>query len=472
MNLGYSRISQDRGGKRAGVETQREDIETLADSDGVELDELLEDNDKSATDLSKPRDDFERLCELVAAGRVERVYIWHADRLYRTYEDLLRLRDLAVRHPFTIRAKQHADIVLHTPDGLFTAMLLAGLAVREIGHKSERQRAAERKRASDGRPSSGGTRPLGYLADKMTIDPDEADALRTAAADLLAGGTLAQAARNVSAVVGRRIAPSTLRDCLTGPRIAGYRQYLSAADRRSGKTTPELAPAQWPAILDAETWSSLRTTMLDPARKRTRPSRRGLLSALLACDVCGLRLVSGTVTSGGKETDLYRCSGTSGCGRNTVTAAHVDAIVEEWARKRAESSTAVAARRVELARAAAHVDDAAASVEELEAKLVALAEMWADDKLSDAAYEAARTKVDARLDAARRDGAARVRRRAADRLLRDAATDWDGRTVEERRTVIRALAERVGVDIVVKPGRRGYRFDAERVEFRKAKRAA
>ena len=465
MNLGYSRISQDRAGKRAGVETQRDDIEGLADADGVELDELLEDNDKSATDLTKPRDDFERLCELLAAGRVERVYIWHADRLYRTYEDLLRLRDLAVRKPFTIRAKQHADVILHTPDGFFNAMLLAGLSVREIGHKSERQAAAERKRASNGRPSSGGTRPLGYLADKMTVDPDEADALRAAAAYILGGGVLAQAARDVSAVVGRRIHPSTLRDALTGPRAAGYRQYRSAADRRNGKTTAELSPAQWPAILDPETWTTLRALLLDPERKRTRPSRAGLLSTLLVCDVCGLRLVSGNAG------ELYRCSGTSGCGRNTVTASHVDAIVEEWARHRAARAVAIADRRVELARGSAHVDDAAASVEQLQARLVALASLLGEGAMSDEEWKAARAPVLARIDAAKRDGATRVRRRAADRLLRDAATDWDALTVEHRRTVIRHLSESVGVDIVVKPGRRGYRFDPERVEFRKPERA-
>lgn len=75
MDIGYSRISKDRAGQRAGVERQRDDIVDLAATDDVELDELLEDNDKSATDLTKPRPDFERLCELLAAGRVDRALV-------------------------------------------------------------------------------------------------------------------------------------------------------------------------------------------------------------------------------------------------------------------------------------------------------------------------------------------------------------------------------------------------------------
>ena len=79
----YLRLSQDRTGEGAAVERQDADGRLLAAAKHWPIAGVFSDNDRSATDESVTRDDFEKMIKLVEAGTVRRIIVWHLDRLVR-----------------------------------------------------------------------------------------------------------------------------------------------------------------------------------------------------------------------------------------------------------------------------------------------------------------------------------------------------------------------------------------------------
>ena len=167
-----------------------------------------------------------------------------------------------------------------------------------------RVRRAMRQLAAEGRPNGG--RVFGYVPalgpdgrKTRAIAAEEAAAIRWAAAQILAGNTLASVARSFDAQglahvrKGRSWSPTHIRNLVTNPAVAGLRPGPEGG----------LVAAVWPAILDADTWRCTCAALTRPVtlvrsdgiryrttRKR-RPSRRHLLSAGLAeCGVCGAPL--------------------------------------------------------------------------------------------------------------------------------------------------------------------------------------
>lgn len=77
--------------------------------------------------------------------------------------------------------------------------ILASVARGEVDRKGVRQRAARVQAARKGQPVKWSHRPFGYEDDKVTPRPDEAEAVRVAATQLLSGGTLRSVARQWNA---------------------------------------------------------------------------------------------------------------------------------------------------------------------------------------------------------------------------------------------------------------------------------
>jgi hypothetical protein len=115
-----------------------------------------------------------------------------------------------------------------------------------------RLRSKHAELLAQGAPS-GGTRRFGLTNVKRAPDghtyleeePDEADAIREAARDILAGTSVREICRRweaegVRGTRGARLSPQVVNGIMTSEWVAG---------RRAGK------PAQWPAILDEETWA-------------------------------------------------------------------------------------------------------------------------------------------------------------------------------------------------------------------------
>src|SRR5690606_24597765 len=111
---------------------------------------------------------------------------WDLHRTLRTGRDRLRMLELGKRHGITIALVRGNDMDLSTPAGRLAADILGAVALNEIEVKADRQKRANQQAAAMGR-WTGGRRPFGYAPDGKTIRPAEADAVRAAYHDYLAG---------------------------------------------------------------------------------------------------------------------------------------------------------------------------------------------------------------------------------------------------------------------------------------------
>jgi len=296
----YSRIGDDPRGLAAGVDRQTEECRALAAARGVDVLEVIEDNDISASS-GKRHPGFQRVLELIEARIVDTVVIWHTDRLYRLPRDLEPLIALADVRKLRFLTLTASDIDLNTPSGRMVARMLAAASANEVEHKAERQRSASDQRAARGVTT---VRP-GYDfrrdGDRLMTEPHEAEVLREAARRVLAGESL----RGVAADFNARGVPSPsavqadrqraaskepkltvktwngtgLRRALQRPSLAGLRVHRGAI----------IGEAQGDAILDRDTWDRLIALLTDPTRAPGKVGRgpQHLLSGIATCGLCG-----------------------------------------------------------------------------------------------------------------------------------------------------------------------------------------
>ena len=308
----YARLSLDRDGSGAAVERQQADCEAMAEAEGIEVVEVLVDNDISAYS-GKARPAFERLLDLAQSGEVDVVIVWAIDRLYRRVADLGRVVEACKPHGVAVLAVKSGRIDLSTADGRLHAGLLAEVAEHESAKKGERMSARWEQRARrDGvaataacpfgwrwaDPCPGGDdcehatkcpvgvdthRPRAGGRKGRVVDPAAAAAVRWAAQWVADGGSLAAAALRLreQGFTGSRGTPMDarrLREALLAPRSAGLTTL-------HGEVVGDNAEG---AILTRELWEQVRAVLDDPKR-RTKPGRpaRHLLTGLIVCGRCG-----------------------------------------------------------------------------------------------------------------------------------------------------------------------------------------
>jgi hypothetical protein len=398
---------------------------------------------------------------MIKAGEINGVYAWHPDRLYRSMRDLEDLVDLVDANDLLVRTVRAGEIDLGTASGRMMARVVGSMARYESEHKADRQARKHTELAEAGKPSGGGRRPIGYEADQVTINPTEADAIRVAAQEILAGETVAAAARNMSARLGRTVKPTILRGILTGPRVAGMRQHVPMADRRRGVTAGKLTQATWPAILDDKTWTDLRNILLDPRRRKTRPPRTHLLTSVLRCGICGYPLLGGN--------GAYKCATShGGCGRIGVTMAPVEAIVTEWVRSIIDDPQVTAWLTAALHPPAANeTHDTTAAIK---ARQETLAKMFADGDIDADEWRVARDQLDMRLTSAQTYDAESSHRAQIASRTASVLEAWDEASTAERRAAIGAVLKAKGLQIVIqeRSRRNGPKFDPGRISIQPA----
>ena len=86
------------------------------------------------------------------------------------------------------------DIDLGNDDSTFSARVLAAVAAKESGRKSERLKRKARENAEAGKPN-GGIRPFGYDKSQLTIVGPEAAVIRQRAERYLAGESMGSLTR-------------------------------------------------------------------------------------------------------------------------------------------------------------------------------------------------------------------------------------------------------------------------------------
>ena len=452
----YARISSDRERDGLGVARQVEDCKRLAERKGWQVVEQYVDDDVSAWSGRK-RPQYTRSLDDLETGLIDGLLVYDLDRLHRQPSELESFIDMCARLRLTNVASVSGDIDLTTSDGQFPARILGAVAKKESDDKSRRIRRKHEELAANGKVSGGGSRPYGYEADKLTVRPAEAAIVKECAQRLLAGEPVLSIVRSlneqeVPAAQGGRWAPQSLRRMLGSPRISGQRIH-------NGEI---VATAEWPAIISAEDGAKIRALLANPERRTNKAARRYLLGGLLACSHCGERLVARPRTGGQRRYACAKGEGFSGCGKTYISAEDLERFVTEAVLHRLDSGElqrAIERRQ----RSAPDAQRWWQEAEAAQAQLDELAAAYGQRRFSMQEWMAARTPIEQRLTAARRELAKVSRSNVLDRYVGNGAglrADWDALDLSQQHAIVAAVLDHV----VVGPGRRGYnRFDESRL---------
>jgi DNA invertase Pin-like site-specific DNA recombinase len=503
----------DREGAGLGVERQIEDCLALIRDRGWTLIETFADNDISAYS-GKPRPSYRRLLSVMKAGEIDAVVAWHMDRLQRSPRDLEEWIEVCEGNRITTATVRAGDIDLETASGRMVARLLGAAARHESEQKSERVRRARQQAAASG--AAHGPLGYGYNSDQ-TINLNEATVIREVADRLLAGETLYALATDLnnrqvptpgagtwtfrtvnrvlagaagkglppaiieevaarsatgespaklaSDLTARGIAPpiggwrtANLRTMIRRGTLCGWREWEQGG-RGAGKGEL-IARGEWAPILTKEQTEQIRALLDDAARNtRGRPHTKRLLTGVLFCGRCGGPMGGSLDSRSGKA--RYACMSQPGmdrCGRCTVMAIPVDQMIEAAVLEVLSSSNLRSSQRP--ANESAH----AAMAELAEARRLRdeLIRERATGTITSAEWAAARPIIDARIRRAEHAAGQlhHVTVLSAMPSGRAAGKWWKAAATEQRRTVIRALIDRVVIDPAAKGGNR---FDPTRV---------
>lgn len=320
----YARISSDQDGTALGVGRQLEDCRRLAVELGWPVADEYVDNDISAY-TGKRRPEYRRLLEDIAEGHRDAVIAYHADRLTRRPIELEHfLGVLETAHVRHVRFASGGEVDITNGDGLMVLRMLAAVAANESAAKSRRIRRKLDQVAASGMPHGGYRRPFGYEDDKITIRESEAEIIRTLADRYIAGESMRSLATwlgesGIRTVNGGPWLSGTLTQLLVSGRIAGLRRHRGEI----------LGPAAWKSIITQRQRERILARQDQIKVTRERSPRRYLLSGLLRCGRCGNRLFSAPRPDARRRYVCLNGPDHRGCGRLTVVAEPLEALITE-----------------------------------------------------------------------------------------------------------------------------------------------
>ncbi|HYK95592.1 MAG TPA: recombinase family protein [Candidatus Dormibacteraeota bacterium] len=453
----YARISSDPEGDRLGVTRQREDCERLAAAKGWPVADTYTDDDRSAYS-GKPRPEYRRLLDDIAAHAVDAVLVYNLDRLHRQPRELEAFFDIVDAAKLVNLASVEGDINLGSSDGRFQARIMGAMARKSSDDASRRIRRKLLQNALDGKPTGGGTRPFGYRPDRVSIDPPEAVLVREAATRILAGESVRAIAadwneRGIRTPKDRPWSVETMGRMLHSARLSGQREHHGEI----------VASGAWEPIITPEETARLRAILEERAGSGTRTVRKYLLPGLLRCGLCAATLVSRAAADGTKRYVCAKGPGFAGCGHLAINADPVERLITEAVLYRLDAPDLAAA----LAGAASA--DAATAAEQHalaqdRAQLEELATAYGNRLLTMPELLAARKPIEARIDAARKRLSRLSRSAAVDPFLGrsgELRAKWSTLPLTRQRSIVAAVLDRA----TIRPAVRGRSsFDPGRVE--------
>lgn len=484
----YARISDDRQ-EGAGVQRQLEDCRALAKRKGWQPVVEFKDNDISAF-TGKVRPSYQAMLAKVKAGELDRIVVWHVDRLYRRPGELEDLVQLADQGRVQIHSVNSGELDLGNSDGRLVARMLVGVAAKESEDKSRRIKRAKQQAREKGLPS-GGQRPFGWKATwaldaagkrrrLLTEDPREASIIRAATTSLLAGASLNEVARrwNEAGVPQTQTGRSNwtaqlVRQVVSNPRLAGlmgHRVLQPAADGVGQRYLPwaVVGEASWPGIIDRKQWEQLQALLSQRGAAGHMPRRRSLLTGLVTCSTCGDTLVrAGARGRDGQSRKVWRCMGKGG-GHGSIGATELEGLLTEATLQRADTASLTTIVR-EQGRQGKQAAQLVAQLEELERSMDAAAASFAAGRLPIRAFEHASAEIQHTQGALQ----GRLGSLTATATLEPYAgkpgvlrTAWPGLSTDQQRAIIAAALGRVTVSPALTPGRPS--FDKARVRIRQS----
>lgn len=451
----YARISVDSSGEGLGVERQLEDCRKLAADRGWVVAEEYVDNDISAF-RGKSRPSYERMLADIAGGVRDAVIVYHLDRLTRQPIQLEQFNEVCVRAGVTHVVTVTTDFNLGNDDGLFTARILGAVAAQESARKSERLRRKARQNAEAGKPGGGANRPFGYEADKLTVNPVEAELIRQAMRRVLAGESVRSVtawmdAEGVPTSTGAEWRTGTLRAILLAPRIAGLRSHRGEV----------VGPAQWEGIITLEQRQQLLNVFAAKTATGRRAPRSYLLSGLLRCGKCGGKLFS----SARQLERRYVClSGPDhrGCGGITVTAPPVEEWIAAAVLYRLDTPQMDATLTGRRANDARH-SELLAQLSGDQAKMADLALMWSNGEISSPEWKIARQSLEHKITATDRQLSQLTGTTALEGIVghgQELRARWGEMNLERQAAIVAAVLEHAVITPAVK---KGGKFDPNRI---------
>ncbi len=312
---------------------QEKDCRALAEQKGWPVVQVFSDDDVSAFVPGK-RPQYRELLEAIRVHQVDAVLVYDLDRLHRhpwELEEFFRVVDEA---GLTQMASVSGDLDLSNDDDRFRARIMGAVSKKSSDDQARRIRRKKDELAERGLPAGGGSRRcFGYAEDRITVIEHEAEMIREAAREIIAGASLSSICRRWNdaerfTALGATWRVSALRSLLLNPRITGLRVHRGQV----------VGPAVWPPILDRATFDRVNSILTDPRRAVERPVRRYCLGGLVHCGLCKAKL--STRNMEGRR--YYHCTkspGTPGCGHLGVVAEPLEQLVVEMAFVRLDSSS-------------------------------------------------------------------------------------------------------------------------------------
>lgn len=459
----YTRLSEDPNGTSTATARQRLDCLELATQRGIEVIDEYEDEDLSAFQPKVRRLAFERMLGDMATGRIDTVIAWRSDRFARQSWDLERF--LKVAEPAGGQFVSVTEPEFTGRTGLLILRMLIAFANHESGVKSERVARKIREQAEAGMPRIGGKRPFGYTA-QYEPHPTEAPLYREAVDRVLAGERPRAVCRDwiqrgVLTVTGAEWRLSNFVRMLRAPSHAGIREHHG-----------RLIDGTWEPLVERERWERMQALLHSPSHQGySRTVTKHFLTGILFCQRC-TRPMAGAKTrqvSGGRyngrEPVVYRCRPEHhGCGRVSINAERVEAIVKE--RFLHVASTATFASLV-AGRSVGKGDATLTRLREDESALAQLTkDHYVERSITRPAFMAAKDALDERILVARRTLAQEASAVAAAPLGDPDALrqEWDARGVAWRRSVLEACVQRIVID-PAPAGKRGPSWWSDRVHI-------
>ncbi|MFV5991703.1 recombinase family protein [Streptomyces sp. NPDC056231] len=338
---GYARISLDRDGEELGVERQRRDYRQVAGvRPGWEVARDYIDNDVSAFKRNVVRPEFEQLLVDLQSGVIDGVIAYDLDRLARQPRDLERLIDVFEERPELVFCTITNDIDLSTSDGRTMARVMVAFANKASADTGRRVARKHRELADSGK-NGGGFPPFGWKADRVTVDPAQAELITKAHDALLSGTRLStitaewqekgvRTSRNTEKPITR----VAMKGILTNPRLAGFRAVKG--EKHIGSDGKPVMGV-WETVCTPEKLDAV-VAVLDGVKTRYKANKlnnnhKYLLSGILRCAECGTRMMANMRASwkeGSKGSRfMYRCPASTdgGCGKVSRAGEPVDKFI-------------------------------------------------------------------------------------------------------------------------------------------------
>lgn len=446
----YCRISLARYGDLVKVERQEEDCRALCDRLGWDVVEVFVDPNRSAWLRNRKRPGWDAMLQGIEGGRFDAIVVYHGDRLIRQPWDLELLLRIADEKGIRL-ASPIGTRNLDSADDRYILRIEAAQACRESDNTSRRAKRAAEARAASGIPRKGGKRPYGYEADLVTVREAEAAIVREMAGRILAGESTGALVRDLNArgipnASGNPWYHEGVRKLLCGARLAGLATFR-------GEIT---GPGQWPAILDRDTWESVRRLLLGKMASfpQATNARKHLLTNIALCGSCSAPLAV-RYNSRSEALLAYGCINPE-CGQKVhrVMEPLDEYVIGRVLRRLSDPELW---ERVE---AVPDDDGAGAELEALEArKRQVVAEFAEDDEMDPALLRGMLRRLDERIQAARGRIASQRSTRVLDGCRGMTRQAWDALPLDRRRAIIRET-----MTVVVDRSRKGPGFDSSSVK--------